>query len=245
MLRLVYVVLVSLPLVIYYIFRSRYVANHAERYTELERYTIAQRIIRIMKRNGRITTDVYGTENLPETGGYVMYSNHQGKYDALGIIAAHKKPCTFVIDDARSRIPLAKEFTMLLNATRLDKTNPKAQVKTILDVIKQVKEGRRYIIFPEGGYESNKNDLQEFLPGTFKCSVRSKTPIIPVAIKDSYKVFGINSIRRIRTEVHFLKPLYYEEYANLNTIQIAQIVKDRIYDAIHGEGSLIAQTNEA
>lgn len=91
------------------------------------------------------------------------------------------------------------------------------------------------IIFPEGGYEDNKNEVQDFLPGAFKCSVRSRTPIIPVVLEDSYKVFGINSLRRIRTEVHFLKPLYYEEYEKLNTTEIARLVRERISEVLHGE----------
>ena len=29
----------------------------------------------------------------------------------------------------------------------------------------EVKNGRRYIIFPEGGYDHNKNELQDFMAG--------------------------------------------------------------------------------
>ena len=34
--------------------------------------------------------------------------------------------------------------------------------------VKEVSEGRRYVIFPEGGYDNNKNELQEFKHGAFK-----------------------------------------------------------------------------
>lgn len=238
MLRLYYVILISLPIVLYYIARSRYVTRHIENYSEQERYGMVRRMIAVMKHNGRIVTDVYGEENLPQEGGYVMYSNHQGKYDVLGIISAHRNPCTFVIDEKRSHLLFTQEITDLLQGSRLDKTSVRQQAKTILDVTRQVKEGRRFIIFPEGGYEENqKNQVTEFLSGTFKCSTRSQTPIIPVAIKDSYKVFGLNSLRKVRTEVHFLPPLYYEEYGELSTAQIAQIVKSRIVSALGSEES--------
>ena len=42
--------------------------------------------IDLMNKSGKITTEACGLENLPETGGYIMYPNHQGKYDLLGII---------------------------------------------------------------------------------------------------------------------------------------------------------------
>ncbi len=232
MLRLVYVILASLPFVIYYILRCHYVIAHLDNYTEQERYSMVQRMIRIMKKNGKIETMIFGTENLPQEGGYVMYPNHQGKYDALGIIHAHETPCTFLIDEKRSDLPFASQFSKLLKASKLDKTNIRSAIHTITEIASQVKEGRRYIVFPEGGYEDNSNDVEAFKPGAFKCSVRSKTPIVPVALIDSYKVFGINSLKKIKTQVHFLTPIYYEEYASMSTAEIASLVQKRIEEVI-------------
>lgn len=233
MLRLAYVIIVSLPCVLFYLALSHYILNHMDQYSETERYSVVQKMIAIMKKNGRIKTEVFGVENLPEDGGYVMYSNHQGKYDALGIISVHEKPCSFVIDEKRSYLPFAKEVTGLVEGCRLDKEDLRKQMKTILEVINQVKEGRRFLIFPEGGYDDNKNEVTEFLAGSFKCSIKSRTPIIPVAIKDSYKVFGINSLRRVKTEVHFLKPLYYEDYLEMSSRQIANLVQGQIEEVLH------------
>lgn len=228
MLRLYYVIFISLPFVLYYIHKAHHIAKHREDYTEEECYHIARKCIRILLRNGRIETKAYGTELLPEEGGYVMYSNHQGKYDTLGIMSAHTKPCTIVMDAHRSQLPIADSFIDLVCGSRLDKTDMKNQMKTILNIAEEVKNGRRYIIFPEGGYDHNKNDLQEFKPGAFKCATKSGAPIVPVAIIDSYKVFGINSLRRVKTQVHFLNPIHFEEYKNMSTQEIAEMVKERI-----------------
>lgn len=238
MVRLIYVILISLPIVLFYLFYSHYVIAHEEQYTESEKYHLVQRMISIMKKNGRIKTKVFGTENLPKEGGYVMYSNHQGKYDALGIISVHDTPCTFLIDSVRAELPLAKEFAYLLKASRLDKTDLRNQLKTIKEIVNQVKTGRRYIVFPEGGYPEGKknNRMEQFLPGAFNCSVRSGTPIIPVVLKDSYKVFGVNSLKKVQTEVHFLKPLYREEYEKMTTSEIAGLVHDRIQQVLAREG---------
>lgn len=228
MLRLIYVTLISAPIVLFYVLKSNYVAAHINRYPENNRYQMVRHMISVMKFNGRIHTKVYGLDNLPRDGGYVMYPNHQGKYDALGIIWAHKKPCTFVIDKKRSGIPFANEITKVLKASRLDKTDMKSQLKTISNVINQVKDGKRFFIFPEGGYSDNNNIVHDFMPGSFKCSVKSKTPIVPVALVDSYKVFGINSLKSVDTEVHFLEPIAYEDYKDMTTAQIANLVQSRI-----------------
>lgn len=232
MVRLFYVTLLSAPIVIFYLIKSRYVMNHIERFSESYRYGMVRHMIHVMNRNGRIRQEIYGTENLPEEGGYVMYPNHQGKYDALGIITGHERPCTFLIDDVRSRLPFARQVADLLQASRLDKTDFRSQVRTFQDIIRQVSAGKRFIVFPEGGYEGNRNTTRDFLPGAFGCSVKSRTPIIPVALIDTYKVFGINSLRKVRPQIHFLAPLTYEEYRSMNTAEIAALVRRRIDEKI-------------
>ena len=232
MLRLFYVIFVSMPFVLYYIHKAHYISKHRDRYSEEECYKIARKCIRIMMRNGHIKTEAFGAEYLPQEGGYVMYSNHQGKYDTLGIMSAHKEPCTIVMDAYRSKLPIADPFIDLVNGSRLDKTDMRKQVRTITKIAEEVKDGRRYIVFPEGGYDHNRNDLQEFMPGAFKCATKSGAPIVPVAIIDSYKVFGLNSLRQVKTQVHFLKPILFEEYRDMNTQQIAGLVKERIQAVI-------------
>jgi 1-acyl-sn-glycerol-3-phosphate acyltransferase len=193
---------------------------------------MAQKCIRIVMRHGRIETKSYGQELLPKEGGYVMYSNHQGKFDTLGIMYAHEAPCTIVMDYYRSKLPIVDPFIDLLKGKRLDKTDMKSQVKTVLEIAQEVGEGRRYIVFPEGGYDHNRNDLQEFMPGAFKCATKAKVPIVPVALIDSYKPFGENSLRKVTTQVHFLKPILFEEYNGMTTPQIAEMVKERIAEKI-------------
>lgn len=232
MLRLCYVVAVSLPFVMYYLCKAEYIEKHEKNFPEERRYRMAQKCIRIMMRNGRIETESSGQELLPGEGGYIMYSNHQGKYDSLGIMISHPRPCTLVMDAGRSRFPIVDSFIDLVKGQRLDKTDMRSQMKTILKIADEVKRGRRYIVFPEGGYDNNRNQLQEFRPGAFKCAVKAKAPIVPVAIIDSYKPFGMNSLRRVRTQVHFLSPIFYEEYQSMTTVQIAEIVKERIEEAI-------------
>ena len=60
----------------------------------------------------------------------------------------------------------------------------------------------------------------------------SKMPIVPVALIDSYKVFNSLNFLPVTVQVHFLKPIPYEEYKEMKTLEIAQLVKRRIEDVI-------------
>lgn len=245
MLRLFYVIFISLPFVVYYMIKVIYYIRHDGKYTEEERYRLAKKLIRIMMHNGRIHTISYGQDKLPKENGYVMFPNHQGKYDALGIISAHERPCTVVVDDKVSHALITSQFIDLLKGVRLDKTDMRKQVKSIRGIAEEVKKGRNYIIFPEGGYEHNGNSLQEFLAGAFKCAQMSRSPIVPVAIYDSYKVFSMNSIRKVRTQVSFLDPIFFEEYKGMNTVSIAQLVKQRIEEEMKKLSALEQEYNQS
>ena len=96
-----------------------YYSRHPEKYSERFRYEYNKHAIRLMNHTGRIYTQAYGAENLPKDGGYVMFANHQGKYDALGIMLTHEEPCSVVMDEARSKMPLVKQFIDMVGGKRL------------------------------------------------------------------------------------------------------------------------------
>ncbi len=232
MFRFYFLVIFSLPLIIYYIVKADYYCRHEDRYDEYKRYNLAQAIIRNVQRRGRIRTVSYGEDNLPAEGGYIMYANHQGKYDALGIMDSHKTPCSVVMDAGRSKMPLADQVVNLVKGVRLDRTDFRQQVKVLGDMTKEAEEGRKFIYFPEGGYMHNGNHLQEFRPGAFKVAKNAGCPIVPVAIYDSHLPFDYNSYRKVITQVYFMEPIYFEEYENMSTKEISELVKHRIEEKL-------------
>lgn len=232
MIRYYYIIGISIFSIIYYIFLMEHYAKHPEKYTELAGYRLVQKIINIIKKRGRIQTDVYGKETLPKDGGYIMYANHQGKYDACGILYAHDEPFSIVIDSVTASKILCDQVIKLLRGARFVKGDLKQQGKEIIRIIKEVKEGKKWLIFPEAGYVDNKNELIEFHAGSFKMALKAKCPIVPVALIDSYKPFSLPTLRRVRTQVHFLEPIMYEEYKDMNTIEISEMVKERIRERI-------------
>ena len=232
MLRIFYAVIRAFFPALALIRRGHFAKKHPEKYTDEENYRYLLENIEVMKKAANITTIVTGTENLPKEGIYVMFPNHQGKYDGIGLIGAHEKPCSVVIDEKRSRFPIVDEFITLINGFRLDRTSMRSQFEGITAITDEIKGGKRFIIFPEGKYNHNHNNVQQFRPGAFKCAIRAKCPIVPVALVDSYKPFEFNSIKPVQTQVHFLKPVMYEEYKDLTSQQIADKVRDAIVEKI-------------
>lgn len=68
--------------------------------------------------------------------------------------------------------------------------------------------------------------------GSFKAAIKAKCPIVPVALVDAFIPFDSNTIKPVTVQVHFLKPLYYDDYKHMKTTEIAEQVKERIQKAI-------------
>ena len=186
-----------------------------------------------MKKTGHIRTECRGTENLPEEGGYIMYPNHQGKYDAYSIVDVHDKPATVVMDRKMSYFMFVSEIMDVLRGKRMDLHDNRQALKIIKQIAQEVEQGHRYIIFPEGAYDNNKhNGLWVFKPGCFKAATKACVPIVPVALVDSYKAYNSWQLTPVKTQVHFLPPLYYKEYRDMSTHDIAAVVKKRIQDKL-------------
>ena len=204
-----------------------------DEYNEEVKYRYVQYIVDVMQKTGHIKTEVFGENNLRKDSGYMMYPNHQGKFDVYGIISVHKQPCTFVMDIKKSNSIFIKQLVDILDAKRLDKKNNRQAMTIINEVAKEVGQGRKCILFPEGIYDNKKkNSLIDFKPGCFKICLKSKVPIVPVVLIDSYKPYNSWKIGEITTQVHYLKPILYDEYKNMNTQQIAELVKRKIADKI-------------
>lgn len=204
-----------------------------EEYVEEYNYGYVRYVVDVMRKTGKIDTQVFGVENLPKEGGYMMYPNHEGKYDVYGMISVHKYPCSFVMDIKKSNHVFIKQMVDMLKGKRLSKTDNRQAMTIINEVAKEVEAGRKYILFPEGDFDKKKkNSLWEFKAGCFKISLKSKTPIVPVVLYDSYVPYNTMKIGKVKTQVHYLPPIYYDEYKDMNTHQIADMVKERIQNKL-------------
>ena len=79
----------------------------------------------------------------------------------------------------------------------------KQSMQVIIQVTKEVKAGRNYLIFAEGTRTKDPNKSMNLKGGSFKPAVKAKCPIVPVALIDSYKSFDTKSIEKVNVQVPF------------------------------------------
>ncbi len=223
-----------LPFVPFWYLKLRRMGN-TKKYDFKTRYNYVRFICKRAIQVSRVNVVCTGLENLPKDNGYVLYPNHQGLFDSLLFIYTHEEPLSVVTRTGVRDVRLLRRVFDALGALTIDRDDVRQSMKVILQMTEDVSNGINYVIFPEGTRSRNGNNLLPFKGGSFKVSTKSKTPIVPVAIIDSYKPFDSNNIKKCTVQVHYMKPLYYEDYKDMKTTEIAEMVHDMIQEKINTE----------
>lgn len=231
--RIIYMVLRNIYRVPFWFYQLCRLCRADDPHTEEERYEFLHRLVKEVNRTGRVKVNCFGAEKLPEKNGFILFPNHQGLFDSLALIESCPKPFGIVIKKEALKWILVKQVVALLRGIGIDREDIRASLEVIKQVTNEVRQGRNYIIFPEGTRSREENEVLPFKAGTFKSAVNAKCPIVPVALIDCYRPFDLSSIRRESVQVHFLDPLYPEMYTGLKTKEIAEMVHDQIQETIN------------
>ncbi len=209
-------------------------AKYTDKYTEQEKWDHIQHILRLGAISGNVDLQVFGQEHIPGpgSGGFLMYANHQGLFDVVAIAATCDTPLGAVMKKELLDVPLLKQIRLCTKSFGMDREDVRQSLTVIQNVTKEVQAGRNYLIFPEGTRSRNGNMMGEFHGGSFRCAVKAKCPIIPIAFVDSFKVLDQKGSKPVSVQIHYLEPIPYEEYKDLKTVDLAALVKSRIQAAI-------------
>lgn len=119
-----------------------------------------------------------------------------------------------------------------MKAYMIDREDVRQSLQVIVNVSNDVKAGKNFFIFRKV-QDLKGNQVQEFKGGSFKAATRAKCPIVPVALVNCFVPFDSKTTEQVDVQVHFLKPLLYDEYKDMKTTEIAAIVKERIQCTIN------------
>lgn len=211
-------------------------AKHPDAYPEMERYAHIQFIMQRAVQSGNVELQVFGKENLPAENGYLLCGNHQGLFDIVALAASFDGPLACVFKKELANVPLLKQIIACTKSFAMDREDVRQSLGVIQAVTKELQAGRNYVIFPEGTRSKNGNTLGEFHGGSFRCAVKAKCPIVPVALIDSFQVLDRKGSAPVRVQLHYLPPIPYAAYQDLKTVELAALVKEKIQQTIDAHG---------
>ena len=210
-----------------------YMAAHVDKFTQEEHLKMLKFITERANKGGNVKIDAHGLENIPKDDGFMLFPNHQGMYDMLAIVNVIPRPVSVVIKKEAAGVPFLKQVIACIKGYALDRDDVRQGMQVIINVSKDVKNGRNFVIFAEGTRSKNGNQVQDFKGGSFKAATKAKCPIVPVALIDSFKPFDTKTLDPVTVQIHFMEPMYYEDYKDMKTNEIAALVKERIQNKIN------------
>ena len=207
-------------------------AKHTDDYPEIEKWNHIRYILTRAVKSGNIDLKVTGLENIPRDRSFLLYSNHQGMFDVLAIAATCEPPLGTVMKKELKNVPLLKQIAACTKSFAMDREDVRQSLTVIQGVIKEINAGRNYLIFPEGTRSKSSNDLLEFHNGSFRCALKTRCTVVPIALVDCYKVLDQKGSKPVTVQIHYLKPIEYEQYKDMNTKELAELVRSRIEEKV-------------
>lgn len=222
-----------------WLFQQIIQAGNSEKYTINERYGKVRKVCKKVNQYAHVNITCTGTENIPKENGFIITPNHQGLFDVLLLVDTCDSPFSVVMRKDLENVPLLKQVMKALDGKAIDRKNPRQGMQIIKEMSQEILQGRNYVIFPEGTRSKRGNIPGDFKGGTFKSAFKAKAPIVPVALIDSFKPFDIKDTKSVDVQIHYLEPIYYNDYKEMRTLEIAKLVQSKIIEKIEKETGIL------
>jgi 1-acyl-sn-glycerol-3-phosphate acyltransferase len=174
---------------------------------------------------------LYNRENIPEKGSLVLYSNHKSEFDMFVIGYRIKRWVYWMAKEELFRIPLIGQALNLLGAFPIKRG--KGDVNSIKRAYELLEGGHVVGIFPGGTRNRSGNErIARIKPGAVILASKSGAPMMPVAVRSNYKLFG-------KVEVFYGKPFYLEmdknkKYSREELVEISREAMEKVYALLEG-----------
>lgn len=128
---------------------------------------------------------VEGAENIPQTGGALLVSNHISYADAVMVGYPTSRIVRFLLWKPIYDVPVCNYVFRKLRAIPIDAASPKATVRALQAARAELARGELVAIFPEGAI-SRDGELGPFERGFEKILHGSSVPVIPMNVGGLY-----------------------------------------------------------
>ncbi|SDB51420.1 1-acyl-sn-glycerol-3-phosphate acyltransferase [Pseudobutyrivibrio sp. YE44] len=143
---------------------------------------------------------VKGLENIPKDTPVLYIGNHQSFFDV--ILGYHLCPPVtgFLSKQTFEKVPLLNVWMKMNYCLFLTRTNPRQDLKLIIQAQEFIKQGVSMFVFPEGT-RSKTGEMAPFHEASLKIATKTGCPIIPVAFTNTREVFETHLPRMKKTKV--------------------------------------------
>ena len=191
-------------------------------------YKLAANVVKVILKLMGSKARVYGEENLPKEGGFIIACTHTGYVDILNLgVAMYPREIHFMAKKQLFEMKGLGWLVKHLNAFPVDRDNPGPSVIKIPSQL--LKEGKIVGIFPSGTRSAEGTDLKQ---GAITIAQLAKAQIVPAAYVGARNVG--DAMKRGKGYLIYGEPFYVTGKGKEGREQFTQ----------HLEHELVALTEE-
>lgn len=171
-------------------------------------------------------TKFHGIENVCDSNTLIC-CNHLSIIDVLYLARIFDKDTNFLAKKEVVNNKLFGRFLRNFGAIPIDREN--VDIRSILTIVKILKNGKNLVIFPEGTRNKTGNtDLLPFKGGSMVFAVKTKKPILPIIIYKKARIFRKNHV--IIGKAFYLDEFYGRELNDQTISQMENFVRDKMIE---------------
>ncbi|MFA5283362.1 MAG: lysophospholipid acyltransferase family protein [Bacilli bacterium] len=168
---------------------------------------------------------------IPHDEKYLVVSNHISGFDHIAILAhLCQGPLLSISKKEVEHYFIVGKIMHKAGFIPLDRRDPFDAMRKIRTAANYISSDEASISISPEGTRSKDERVLPFHAGSFKIAQRARCPILVISLRNTDKI-KYRCFRKITTvHIDFLKVISKEEYANKNTIEIAESVRNIIID---------------
>ena len=213
-------------------FRGKYFKEHPD-YLEKKRWRLMNDASRFSCFWLGLSIKKVGLEKLPKGENVIFYSNHMHFSDIIVY--------DLVLKDYPRGSMFKKEFehnfifgdmAVGLGGVSVDRSNDRSAAMSVIEIIKRVKNGSSFMIYPEGT-RNKEGIIGAYHPGSFKVAMKTEKPIVVMYIDYSKKISPSMPFLPTKVYVEVVDVLYYDDYKDIPTVELAEKVHNMAMETMN------------
>jgi 1-acyl-sn-glycerol-3-phosphate acyltransferase len=172
-----------------------------------------------------------GRENVPESGGVLLVSNHLSFLDVFVLGIPLPRPLNYV---ARSTLFVPGLSFLMRSVGGFPIQRDGMGASGMKETLRRLRNGGIVTLFPEGT-RSPDGDLGELKPGIAVLVQRAGVPVVPAAIAGTFEAWPRSRLlpRPHPIRIHYGRPIHPGDVQNLDHQAIAALVRERIQESLN------------
>jgi 1-acyl-sn-glycerol-3-phosphate acyltransferase len=179
----------------------------------------------------RVKVRVEGMEQLNGKGPYIFMSNHQGYYDIFTLLSCLPYQFKWLAKKELFSVPILGWTMAAVGYIRIDRGGTRDTVRAMDEAARKIQDGMSVVIIPEGS-RSPDGSIQPFKKGGFTLAIKSKVPIVPIAISGSRDIMPKDRLTATAGEIRMFvgHPIEIQHYSLRDRESLMRKVRETIIE---------------